>query len=152
MLAVVVIAWLVIDQFVKRFFDSGSYALGEHIAGPFLGLFRFTLVHNTGGAWGIFSDSTMILGIVALVVSALLVGYLVWDPKASLGQALGVALVVAGGIGNAIDRFAQGYVIDFIDLTFMDFPVFNIADIGVTCGIVILLVATLVAWRKEDAR
>ena len=60
-------------------------------------------------------------------------------------------LVVAGGIGNAIDRFSQGYVVDFIDLAFMDFPVFNVADIGVTCGFVLFLVALVMEWRHEDA-
>ena len=54
-------------------------------------------------------------------------------------QTLGIALIAAGGIGNAIDRFSQGFVTDFIAVTFVDFPVFNVADIGVTCGVVILV-------------
>ena len=57
----------------------------------------------------------------------------------------------SGGLGNAFDRFAQGYVIDFIDFTFIDFPVFNIADIGVTCGFVLLVIGYLLAARKEAA-
>ena len=59
-------------------------------------------------------------------------------------------LVVAGGIGNAIDRFSQGYVVDFIEPVFIDFPVFNVADIGVTCGFVLFLVGVIVSWRHED--
>ena len=66
-------------------------------------------------------------------------------------EVVGLALVVGGGIGNAIDRFVLGYVVDFIDLTFMNFPVFNIADIGVTCGLVLFLVAWLVRERKTAA-
>ena len=63
---------------------------------------------------------------------------------------LGGALVVAGGIGNAIDRFIQGYVVDFIELSFMDFPVFHIADIGVTCGVVLIFIAVIFFWRGDD--
>ena len=142
--------WLAVDLLTKAYFDG--FAPGEVVAGPFLGLFRFKLVHNTGMAWGMFSDSTLALGVMSLLVCVVLALYLlVLSPRASLAQALGVALVVAGGIGNAIDRFSQGYVVDFIDLAFMDFPVFNVADIGVTCGFVLFLVALVVEWRHEDA-
>ena len=54
-----------------------------------------------------------------------------------------LALVVAGGIGNCIDRLTTGYVVDFIRLTFIDFPVFNVADICVTCGVVLFLIALI---------
>ena len=54
-------------------------------------------------------------------------------------QLFSIGIVVAGGIGNAIDRFVTGYVVDFICFDFIDFPVFNIADIGVTCGVLILV-------------
>ena len=53
-------------------------------------------------------------------------------------QLILIAIIAAGGIGNAIDRLVTGYVVDFICFDFIDFPVFNIADIGVTCGITIL--------------
>ena len=52
---------------------------------------------------------------------------------------------------RAIDRFSQLYVVDFIDFTFIDFPVFNVADIGVTCGFVLLVIGYLLATRKEGA-
>lgn len=147
--ACVIVVWLVLDQATKAFFNGGAFALGEHIAGPFLGLFRFTLVHNTGAAWGMFGDSTLALGAMSLLVCALLLAYLfIAEPNASLAQAVGLALVVAGGIGNAIDRFAQGYVVDFIDFAFMDFPVFNVADIGVTCGFVLFFCALLWSLRR----
>ena len=63
---------------------------------------------------------------------------------------LGAALVVAGGLGNAFDRFMLGYVVDFINLTFIDFPVFNIADIGVTCGFVLAAIAFLFFWKTPE--
>ena len=61
-------------------------------------------------------------------------------------------LVVAGGIGNAIDRFTLGFVVDFIEPTFIDFPIFNIADIGVTCGIILFIVSLLIHERTEAKR
>lgn len=151
LLAVLGALWLVFDIATKAYFNSGAFSLGEHIAGPFLGLFRFTLVHNTGAAWGMFGTATVPLAIVSIVVSAIFVAFLVYERRANVGQAVGIALIVAGGIGNAIDRFSQGYVVDFIDFTFIDFPVFNIADIGVTCGLVILVVATFVSWRSDPS-
>lgn len=146
----VVVVWLLADLATKAHFNA--FSLGEVVGGPFFGLFRFRLVHNTGMAWGMFSDSTMALGVLSLVVCVALTAYLfVCSPRASLMQTLGVSLVVAGGIGNAIDRFSQGYVVDFIDLAFMDFPVFNVADIGVTCGFVLFLLGLLLEWRNEEA-
>ena len=64
-------------------------------------------------------------------------------------QTVGIALIVAGGIGNAIDRFMQGYVVDFIEFSFIDFPVFNVADIGVTCGFVLLFIGLFLSLKNE---
>ena len=148
----IALLWIVLDYVVKRFFDSGAFSLGQDIAGPFLGLFRFTLVHNTGAAWGIFAGNTFLLGVFSLVMCVLLAVFLlVLEKNANLGEAIGIGLVIGGGIGNAIDRFVGSYVVDFIEFTFIQFPVFNIADIGVTCGIVLFFVSYLLTWRKDDA-
>ncbi|MDO4503100.1 MAG: signal peptidase II [Coriobacteriia bacterium] len=152
-LVCVALAVLLADQLSKHHFDSW-FPVGAHMGGPFLGLFQFTLVHNQGAAWGLFSGSMVPLGIFSLVVCALILVYLFkLEPESSLPEVLGLSLVFAGGIGNAIDRFMTGYVVDFIDVTFMDFPVFNIADIGVTCGIVLFLVSFIVfGGRRERQR
>lgn len=148
-LAPVALLWLAFDQATKAFFNG--YEPGDLIAGPFLGLFDFRLVHNTGAAWGMFDGATQALGVFSLAVCVLLALYVfVWAPDSSRGVAFGAGLVIAGGIGNAVDRFAQGYVVDFIETTFIDFPVFNIADIGVTCGVVILFAALVLEWRHAD--
>ena len=149
LLLVVGVVWLALDVATKLYFNGGAFAVGEAIGGPYLGLFGFTLVHNTGAAWGIFGDATTALGVVALVVAFALIAFVLVDRRATAGQTVGAALVAAGGIGNAIDRFLRGYVVDFIELSFIDFPVFNIADIGVTCGVVILVIAVLADVRGE---
>lgn len=150
--AFVSLLWLTLDQLTKSYFNDGSFAVGERIGSPFAGLFRFTLVHNTGGAWGIFGGSTVPLAVVSLAVCVFIVVFaFVIEPRLNVPCIVGLALVFAGGIGNAIDRFAQGYVTDFIDLAFIDFPVFNIADIGVTCGIALFFICYLLMLRSKDA-
>ena len=151
----IVVVWLVLDQASKLFFN-GSYHAGQVISDPILGIFRFHLVYNTGGAWNIFSGATWALGAFSLVVCIALTAYLALTPqRPNTGELIGISLVVAGGIGNAIDRFTLGFVVDFIEPTFIDFPIFNIADIGVTCGIILFIVSLLVHERtgaKHAAR
>lgn len=148
----VALVWLCLDILTKSWL-SGNYAQGEVITDPILGLVRFHLVHNTGAAWGMFGDSTFALGVMSSVVCIVLTAYLFYtSPRASLLEVLGIALVVAGGLGNAIDRFTLGYVVDFIEPVFIDFPVFNVADIGVTCGFVLFLVGLLLRERRDSAR
>lgn len=148
LLVAVAAVWLAVDRVTKIYFDG--FSLGEDVAGPFAGLLQFTLVHNTGGAWGLFSGSTLPLAVFSTVVAvAVAAAAILLAQRSTWLLTLGAALIVAGGIGNAIDRFAQGYVVDFIELSFIDFPVFNIADIGVTCGFALVIVAVLFFWRGE---
>ncbi|WP_201738576.1 signal peptidase II [Senegalimassilia faecalis] len=148
--AAIAVAWVVLDQVVKAALNTACS--GTVLSGPIAGLFRLLLVHNTGGAWSMFAGATVALGVFSLVMCACLTAFLVVQRKVvSWPEVVGLALVVGGGIGNAIDRFVLGYVVDFIDLAFMNFPVFNIADIGVTCGLVLFLVAWLVRERKAGA-
>ncbi len=89
---------------------------------------------------------------MSLMVCVLLAVYLFFLAyRPNMVQVVGAALVVAGGLGDAFDRFALGYVVDFIEPVFIDFPVFNVADIGVTCGFVLFLVGVIVSWRHEMA-
>ncbi|MBE6464217.1 MAG: signal peptidase II [Eggerthellaceae bacterium] len=147
---VVTFVWLLFDILTKRLIINGGYALGDVFAGPFLGIIDFRLVHNTGAAWGIFGDSTIALAVISIVICLLIVIFVFTifrtDP-ASIH--FGFALVVAGGIGNLVDRLSFGYVIDFIETTFIDFPVFNIADIGVTCGFAIVIISIIYYSRHR---
>lgn len=146
--AAVVLLWLAADIATKAV--CNGYGLGEVIAGPFLGLIQFRLAHNTGAAWGMFDDSTFALGVMSLLVCAALAAYLIATARrANLAEVIGIALVVAGGLGNALDRFTLGYVVDFIDTTFIEFPTFNVADIGVTCGFVLFFAGMLWGMRRD---
>lgn len=148
--AAVFVVWLAFDVVTKGWV-AGGWSEGELVTGPIMGLVRFHLVHNTGMAWGMFGDSTFALGVMSLVVCAIMVLYLfAFSPNAGKLEIVGIALVVAGGIGNALDRFTLGYVVDFIEPVFIDFPVFNVADIGVTCGFVLFLAGMLLSWHRGD--
>ena len=141
--------WEVLDRVTKMHFDS-ALNIGQTVPGPLPGIFTCTLVHNTGGAWGMLSSATMFLGIFSLVLSILIAIYaLRFNRGAALVETAALALVAAGGFGNAVDRFAMGYVVDFINLSFIEFPVFNIADIGVTVGMIIFFVALLARTASE---
>ncbi len=150
--ACICVCWTAFDQLVKAFINNGVNKVGQQLSDPILGLFTPRLVYNTGGAWSIFSNSTIALGVFSVVMCSILVAFFFVHRKSmSWAEVIGLALVVAGGVGNAIDRFVLGHVVDFIDLTFIDFPVFNIADIGVTCGIVLFLIACFIRFWREDA-
>lgn len=140
--AFVAAAWLLLDQLSKACADS--FDVGARIAGPWLGIIELRLAHNTGGAWSMLSDSTMLLAIISVIVClVVLVCFVIWARELSWLSTVALALVFAGGIGNAIDRFAHGYVIDFLCPVIIDFPIFNVADIGITCGIALFVVSLL---------
>lgn len=144
----VALVWLVLDMATKRLADSAQP--GDVLWAGVPGLLDFRLVHNTGAAWGMLGGSTFALGVFAVVFCVLLlvVAHMRRD-KAGAFEMMGYGLVMAGGIGNAIDRFANAYVVDFIEATFIDFPVFNVADIGVTCGFALIVICYLLAERQE---
>ena len=152
--AAVVALWLLIDQLTKLWAETGPLSAPWSGIPPTLplipGVVQLMLVHNTGGAWGMFSDMTQLLGVLALIVCAAVLYLFVLAPSSSPLATVGLSLVVAGGIGNAIDRFVRGYVVDLIDPTFIDFPVFNVADIGVTIGIVLFMASLIASSRRVE--
>lgn len=130
--AVLVAALIALDQVVK-YLVLTHIALGEHI--PFLPyLLDLTYVRNTGAAFSILSEHTWLLTAVSLVMSVVLV-WMLFKPmfRHPLGR-LCVALILAGAVGNLIDRAFRGFVVDMFHVLFMEFAVFNVADICVVVG------------------
>lgn len=146
--AVTAVVVLALDAFSKSI--ANSYDLGTIFAGPFAGLFQFKLVHNTGAAWSMFSGSTAVLGAIAVVILLILVVAVMRMARFFTPfEFFALGLVFAGGLGNAIDRFTLGYVVDFIQTLFISFPTFNVADIGVTCGIILFALSFGIRIFKE---
>jgi len=92
------------------------------------------LVTNTGGGWSILSEHTWLLSAVSIVVSAVILFALIRGLVRHPFGVISLAVVLAGAIGNLIDRVRLGYVVDMFQTLFMDFPVFNIADVCIVCG------------------
>ena len=111
------------------------------------GVVGFRLVHNFGAAWGSFSGMVIMIAVVSIVLCAIILAYTIYIAKeASALETVGLALIFAGGVGNMIDRLLRGYVVDFIEPLFIDFPNFNIADAGITCGIICVLIAFIIKF------
>ena len=113
------------------------------------GLFHFTYVQNTGAAFSSFLGQQWLFALIFVIFT----GLFLWElRKKSLGltgfEYWCLAAVWAGGLGNMIDRVRLGYVVDMIEVEFISFPVFNVADCFITCGCV-LLIAHLVLFNKE---
>jgi len=111
---------------------------------------RLTRVHNVGGAFGIFPGSgelfLAVSGIVALVLLVLLI---VGRVRGALAR-LGMAVVLAGAVGNLIDRLLYGYVLDFFEIR--GFPVFNLADTCITVGAGLIILYVLLGGDRHRPR
>ncbi len=136
------------DRLTKILF-TGILQPGESL--PVINkVFHFTLVHNTGIAFGLFKDNGAVFFIIP-VMAAVLLGYNVYYYH-KVGEldrwyVLGFALILGGAIGNLMDRVMFGHVIDFIDLRI--WPVFNVADSAITVGACMILFKCLNAKEKR---
>ena len=142
---------VVLDQWCKTAVTAALGSVGA--SAPFLpGILRLTLVHNYGASWGILSgQTTLLLVVTGLVCLALLLALLLGKPASWLGR-LSLAFILGGAVGNALDRFLQGYVTDMFDTVFMNFPVFNLADCCITLGAAFLILWVLTDEKKARAK
>lgn len=104
------------------------------------GILHFTYVENTGAAFGMLKDHRWVFLVVSTVAILAIAAYLLIARPESRLEQLALAFIAGGGVGNMIDRVGRGYVIDFIDVRFVQFYVFNVADsfVCVGCGLMIL--------------
>lgn len=141
---IVVVALVAIDQLVKHWVTA-TIALGtSHVVVP--GLLAITNLHNNGAAWSILQGQQWFFAIIS-VVAILIVVYLMVRWRHQVPLMVGLALILAGTLGNFIDRLMNGYVVDMFELLFINFPVFNVADSCLTIGVLILIIAIL---REDD--
>ena len=141
---------IVIDQLVK-WWVRGNIPLGTAI--PFIPyLMDLTYTRNTGAAFSSFSGLTWLLALVSLGASVA-IALLLWKNffPGVLGK-LSLALILAGAVGNLIDRVLLGFVTDMFMTTFINFAVFNVADICVVCGGFLMAVYALFFWDKDKEK
>ena len=147
------VAGIVAADQVTKFLTVAFIPLYEDV--PFLpGVLNLTYVHNTGAAFSSFEGQQWLFALIFLVFTGLI---LFEYFKKSMGfttfERWCIAAIYGGGLANMIDRVRMGYVVDMIETSFMDFPVFNVADCFITCGCVVLMVHLVffnkAFWKDE---
>lgn len=142
----IIAAGVVLDQVTKAWART-ALAAGSL---PFIpGILELRLIMNTGAAFSIGSGSTWIFIILASIIVAAATVWVIREKDMPLGLTCALGAVSAGGIGNLIDRVVAGKVTDFLATTFIDFPIFNVADIFVTVGVIVALIC-LLFWNPEE--
>lgn len=140
--AVIAAVGVVLDQITKNIAVNSLKDGGEKTFIPYI--FDLIYVENRGAAWGMFADNRWVFMSISTVAVILMTGVLFVYAKEHKMFCVSLALVISGGIGNMIDRVLNGFVVDFLRFAFYpDFPVFNVADIFVTCGCISLAVYVL---------
>ena len=147
LLAAFALVIVVLDQLSKLWVVANIPLHNQVPAIP--GLFHLTYVQNTGAAFSSFEGMIWLF----VLIFAVLTVAVVWEfsqkrmPFSTFDRWC-IAAIYAGGLGNMIDRVRLGYVVDMIQVDFMNFPVFNVADCFITCGCIALMVS-LVFFNKE---
>ncbi len=96
-------------------------------------------VKNYGAAFNILSGSRIFLSTISMTITLLLIYFILYKKNLTKLDLFSYSFILAGTLGNGIDRITKGYVIDFINLNFIDFPVFNIADISINIGFIFII-------------
>lgn len=136
---------LIIDQILKSIIQI--FNVHVHLI---KNVFSVNYYQNTGAAWSILEGQQVLLIIISIIM-LLLVYKISFDYQSNIFNNLGFGLLFGGILGNLIDRILFAYVRDFIDVTLFnyDFPVFNIADMAIVVGVIIILISTFKGDKKK---
>ena len=126
---------VLIDQFTKYLISDYNNIF---VNKDFL-LFKLSFVKNYGAAFNIFSGSRIFLSIISITFSIILIFLILNKNFSNILDFYSYSLILGGTVGNGLDRLLKGYVIDFINLNLIDFPVFNIADISINLGLILII-------------
>lgn len=141
MFYIIAVAIIISDQIVKYAAMKWLKPIGSV---PVIeGVFHFTYVENQGAAFGILQNQRWVFIIIGIVMCILMIWYFAKHPQEPLIMKISGAMLLGGAIGNLIDRVRFGYVVDMLHFKLIDFPVFNIADSGVTVGTTLMVIAVL---------
>ena len=126
---------VLIDQFTKYliFYNQKNFLNKDFL------LFKLDFVKNYGAAFNIFSGSRVFLSLISIFFSILIIYLMFRKNTLNTFDLYSYSFILGGTIGNGIDRIYKGFVFDFINLNFINFPVFNIADISINIGFIFLL-------------
>ena len=134
--------YIILTIFIILFDQSTKYIIKTNhtslIKNDLL-FFSIDYVKNYGAAFNILSGSRIFLSTISTIITLLLIYFILYKKNLTNLDLFSYSLILAGTIGNGIDRLTKGYVIDFINLNFIEFPVFNIADISINIGLILIL-------------
>ena len=139
--AVIILLLIGLDQLVKNYVVQ-QIPLGE-VRSWIPNLVSLTYLQNRGAAFSMLQDQQWLFAVITLVVMVGAIWYLHKHMGDSLWLVFGLILIIAGGLGNFIDRMSQGFVVDMFHLDFINFAIFNVADSYLTVGVIVLLIAML---------
>ncbi len=135
------------DQIIKYLVVENLKPNGVITAIP--GFLQFVYVENTGAAFGMFDDFTMILTIITAICIVVVLAAMILYQKHTFFSRAASILIISGGIGNLIDRFLLGYVVDYIQVSFFP-PIFNLADCFVVVGVIFFLIHFLFFMERDN--
>ena len=141
----IAILGIIFDQLTKYIVVQSFAEIGDTFP-IWQDVFHLTYVINTGAAFSFFRGQVDVLRWISLIVSVILVIFVWYSPRITRLEQFGYGFILAGAVGNGIDRFLFGYVVDFLDFRLINFPVFNIADVAINIGVLLLLIAS---FRKS---
>ena len=143
LISITILGLIILDQ-VSKIFLAKDITIIE-------GIIKFTYTENTGGAFGIFSSSTIAIIIFNIIILFMVARFLILQKERMNNLTIiALTLILGGGLGNLIDRIFRGYVVDFIDITdLFQFPIFNFADIILTIGWVLLVIGVILTTIKN---
>lgn len=137
---------VLIDQ-VSKYLTQAYVDIGQQIEW-IPGLLSITHIHNTGAAWSILEGQMWFFYIITVIVAVMIIYYMQQMKNERLLKT-GLAFILGGAVGNFIDRLMHQYVIDMIQLDFIDFPIFNLADTALTIGVILLFIQYIFLDRQE---
>ena len=140
--AIVAVAALILDQAVK-YWTSANIVLNTGVRELIPGFIHLANVHNTGAAFSMLTGRTVLLALLSVALLGAVLVFFVRCTRLRTSSAVALAALVGGGLGNLTDRVVFGGVTDYIRLLFIPFPVFNLADICITCSILFLILELL---------
>ncbi len=152
MIYIIISVLVLIADFVSKIVVSQNMNIGESIK-LIDGVFSLTYIRNKGMAWGMLQNQRWIFIAVTILIVGAIVYYAVKNRDIHYSAKLGMSMIVAGALGNLIDRiFYKNGVIDFFHAEFIDFPIFNIADISVCIGAALIMIYVIFFERKTEKK
>lgn len=145
---IVAAAIVICDQLVKAWIVA-NLSLGESMS-LIKDVFSLTYFQNTGAAWSILEGKMSFFAVVTVAAVAVCSFLLIKNLKGSKFFTFGMTLIIAGAIGNFIDRMRMGYVVDMFQTDFINFPIFNVADMSLVIGVALVFIYVILDERTKE--